>query len=273
MNIFRGWRFNAVRAVEIPQFSQKAQEELKYYVYCLVDPRDRKIFYIGKGKDNRVFAHANDALEFENVTTDKLDKIREIISSGYKVLHYIIRHKLTEEDALTVESVLIDFLTYQDFNTECLLTNIVAGHHQWDEGIKTVDEINQLYDCQPLKLKKGHQLLMVNLNRTYRIKTVDGMQVRPNLYDVTRRFWHVNKANADQINYLLGVYKGVVRCVIKPTTKWLLSKRDENGKLMKTKRYYIEGVTDDKEGNDLYLNKDTSAYPFGSGSAIRYVKE
>ena len=84
---------------------------------------------------------------------------------------------------------------------------------------------------------------------------VDGMQVRPNLYDVTRRFWHVNKANADQINYLLGVYKGVVRCVIKPTTKWLLSKRDENGKLMKTKRYYIEGLTDDKEGNDLYLNK------------------
>lgn len=42
---------------------------------------------------------------------------------------------------------------------------------------------------------------------------------------------------------------------------------------MKTKRYYIEGVTDDKEGNDLYLNKDTSAYPFGSGSPIRYVKE
>ena len=42
---------------------------------------------------------------------------------------------------------------------------------------------------------------------------------------------------------------------------------------MKTKRYYIEGVTDDMEGNDLYLNKDTSAYPFGSGSPIRYVKE
>ena len=259
--------------MEIPQFSQKAQEELKYYVYCLVDPRDRKIFYVGKGVGNRVFAHACDALDSEDWVTDKLDKIREIISSGHKVLHYIIRHKLTEEDALTVESVLIDFLTYQDFNTESILTNIVAGHHQWDEGIKTVDEINQLYDCQPLKLKKGHQLLMVNLNRTYRIKTVDGMQVRPNLYDVTRRFWHVNKANADQINYLLGVYKGVVRCVIKPTTKWLLSKRDENGKLMKTKRYYIEGVTDDKEGNDLYLNKETSAYPFGSGSAIRYVKE
>ncbi|MBO7203868.1 MAG: endonuclease [Bacteroidales bacterium] len=259
--------------MDIPQFSQKAQEELKYYVYCLVDPRDRKIFYIGKGVGNRVFAHAYAALESENLITDKLDKIREIISSGYKVHHYIIRHKLTEEDALTVESVLIDFLTYQDFNTESLLTNIVAGHHQWDEGIKTVEEINQLYDCQPLKLKEGHQLLMVNLNRTYHVRTVDGMKVRPDLYDATRQSWHINKANADQIDYLLGVYKGVVRCVIKPTTEWLLVKRDENGKRMKTKRYYIEGVTDDKEGNDLYLNKDTSAYPFGSGSPIRYVKE
>ena len=258
--------------MELPKFSQKALEELEYYVYCLVDPRDKTVFYVGKGKDNRVFAHANDALENESNSTDKLDKIREIIAAGEKVCHYIIRHKLSEEDAFTIESVLIDFLTYQPFNKETLLTNIVAGHHQWNEGIKTVDEINQLYDCPPLKLKQGHQLLMVNLNKTYRVKIVNGMQVRPILYDVTRRYWHVNKENADQINYLLGVYKGVVRCVIKPTTKWLLAKQDENGKLMKTKRYYIEGITDDKEGNELYLNKDTSAYPFGSGSAIRYVK-
>lgn len=267
------WGVGIGDVMEIPQFSQKAKDELQSYVYCLVDPRDNKIFYIGKGKDNRVFAHANDALESGNVTTDKLDKIRDIIADGQKVRHYIIRHKLSEEDALTVESVLIDFLTYQEFNTESLLTNIVAGHHQWDEGIKTVDEINQLYDCKPLQLQKGHKLLMVNLNRTYNTKTKDGLQVKPNLYDVTRRYWHVSKSNADQIDYLLGVYRGVVRCVIKPTTEWLLAKRDIDGKRFKTKRYYIEGVTDDKMGNDLYLNKDTSAYPFGSGSAIRYIKE
>ena len=49
-----------------------------------------------------MFAHAYATLESEEVDTDKLDKIREIISSGHKVLHYIIRHKLTEEDAFTV---------------------------------------------------------------------------------------------------------------------------------------------------------------------------
>lgn len=251
---------------DVLQFSQKVQEELDYYVYCLVDPRDKKVFYVGKGIGNRVFAHANDALEAEDLATDKLDKIREIIKAGYTVRHYIIRHKLTEEDAFTVESVLIDFLTYKDFNNDSLLTNIVAGHHQWDEGIKTVNEIKQLYDCEPLKLQPGHKLLMVNLNRTYHQKTKNGMRVRPDLYEVTRKSWKINKTRADEIDYLLGVYKGVVRCVVKPTTKWIATRED-------AKRYYIKGVTDDKVGNALYLNKDTKAYPFGSGSAIRYVED
>lgn len=253
-------------------FSQKVQEELGYYVYCLVDPRDKKIFYIGKGIGNRVFAHACDALEYEDVSTEKLEKIREIIKSGHEVEHYILRHKLTEEDALTVESVLIDFLTYQEFNTESLLTNIVAGHHQWNEGIKTVDQIMQIYDCKPLLLKPGHKLLMVNLNRTYMKKSKDGMRVNSDLYEITRKYWKVSKYNADQTDYLLGVYKGVVRCVLKPTTKWLPFKhREKDGRI--TIRYYVKGVIDDKEGNDLYLNKDVTAYPFPSGGAIRYIRD
>ena len=253
-------------------FSQKVQEELGYYVYCLVDPRDKKIFYIGKGVGNRVFAHACDALEYEDVSTYKLEKIREIIRSGHEVEHYIIRHKLTEDDALTVESVLIDFLTYQEFNTESLLTNIVAGHHQWDEGIMTTDQIMQIYDCKPLQLKSGHKLLMVNLNRTYNKKDKNGMRVNSDLYEITRKYWKVSKHNADQIDYLLGVYKGVVRCVLKPTTEWLPFKhREKDGRVII--RYYVEGVIDDKEGNDLYLNKDVTEYPFPSGGAIRYIRE
>lgn len=92
------------------------------------------------------------------------------------------------------------------------------------------------------------------------------MRVRPDLYEVTRKSWKINKTRADEIDYLLGVYKGVVRCVVKPTTKWIATRED-------AKRYYIKGVTDDKVGNALYLNKDTKAYPFGSGSAIRYVED
>ena len=32
------------------RFSNKTIEKLQYYVYALIDPRDKKIFYIGKGK-------------------------------------------------------------------------------------------------------------------------------------------------------------------------------------------------------------------------------
>ena len=66
---------------DIPQFSQKVQEELGYYVYCLVDPRDKRVFYVGKGVGNRVFAHANDALELED-----FEKYLVVLDEPYKKL-------------------------------------------------------------------------------------------------------------------------------------------------------------------------------------------
>lgn len=145
------------------KFSDKTIEELGYYVYSLTDPRNNKIFYIGKGCGNRVFNHSKAALH-ENDESLKLNLIRDIISSGAEVEHFILRHKLTKEEALKIESVLIDFLTYPKFNTEQVLTNIVSGHHQWDEGIKTVDEISSIYDCEKIKVNPSERLLLVSLN-------------------------------------------------------------------------------------------------------------
>lgn len=34
-----------------------------YYVYQYVDPETNKPFYIGKGKDNRMFHHLNETLD------------------------------------------------------------------------------------------------------------------------------------------------------------------------------------------------------------------
>ncbi|HJJ91169.1 MAG TPA: GIY-YIG nuclease family protein, partial [Methanocorpusculum sp.] len=119
------------------RFEQKVIEKLGYYVYALIDPRDDKIFYIGKGNGDRVFQHCLAAINGDDATP-KFDTIREIHNSGLKVRHYILRHRLSEEVALQMESLLIDFLTYTEFNTEHVLTNIQGGYHQWDEGIKTV---------------------------------------------------------------------------------------------------------------------------------------
>ncbi|AHI27618.1 hypothetical protein H845_3717 (plasmid) [Komagataeibacter xylinus E25] len=39
-------------------FSDDVSEQIGYYVYRLVDPRNGETFYVGKGKGNRVFQHA-----------------------------------------------------------------------------------------------------------------------------------------------------------------------------------------------------------------------
>jgi len=73
------------------EFKQSVIEALQYYVYCLVDPRNKKIFYIGKGVGNRMFNHVAYALD-ENNESLKIDTIRDIHKTGMEVSYYIVRH-------------------------------------------------------------------------------------------------------------------------------------------------------------------------------------
>lgn len=198
------------------EFKTSVIEALQYYVYCLVDPRTNKIFYIGEGHENRVFNHANDALN-ENLSSLKLDIIRDIRKNNLNVIYYIIRHGLSRDEALLVESVLIDLLTYDKFNTESILTNIQSGHHQWDKGIKTIDEINLIYDCAEINPNPDDRFVCININKTY------NNGERENIYEATRKYWKMNGQRAMSATYVLSLYRGIVRAVFKPT-RWYLSK-------------------------------------------------
>lgn len=247
-------------------FKQSVKEALKYYVYALVDPRDKRIFYVGKGTGDRVYQHAEASLDEMNESL-KLAKIRDIHNTGLDVEYYILRHNLTEKEAFLVESVVIDLLTYEAFNTDHFLTNLVSGHHQWNEGIKTENEINILYDCKKIEPIPGEKLLLVSLNNTYKQSKAKGIYRRADDYESTRKYWKLSDVRANKIQYILGIYRGIVRIVIKVNSRSKTS-IGENGEIYDPPRYIFEGEI---QHDSPYLNKDVSDYPFGNGGEKTYI--
>lgn len=247
-------------------FKESVKDALQYYVYALVDPRDNKIFYIGKGSGNRVFQHVEASFD-ENNESLKLSTIRDIHQAGLEVAYYIVRHNLTEQEAYLIESTVIDLLTYEAFNKEYFLTNIVSGHHQWNEGIKSEHEINLLYDCEKIVPRPGEKMLLVSMNRTYKQTKAFGVYKRENDYESARKYWAISADKAKKIDYILGVYRGIVRIVIKVTGVTSTSKGEDGTEFKKT-RFEFEGKV---IKDSTYLNKDVSDYPFGSGGAVTYI--
>jgi hypothetical protein len=143
-------------------FDSSVIDKIEYYVYALIDPRDNKPFYVGKGKANRVFNHALADLQTEE-TNDKLDKVREIISAGKKVEHVILRHGLDEKTALTIESAILDFASW--FNLE--LTNLVSGYHSSSVGVMSSEEVQRKYLAPPLE-KLNKDCVIININKNYK---------------------------------------------------------------------------------------------------------
>lgn len=251
------------------EFSPIVQEKIRYYVYLLLDPRDNKIFYVGKGCGNRVFQHVANALETK-LESDKLDKIRDINTAGKIVKYYIVRHDLDEDDAFTVESVLIDLLTYPEFSSIAAMSNVVAGHHQFDKGIKTAEEIEILYNCPPLKEEEiKHNVLTININKTYKAQKDKNNVLNakhPSIYEATRKSWVLDMKKLNQIEYVLSEYQGVIRAIFKPT-KWY---KDVDNK----KRWMFEGeeITEvnTPEIFKLYANKTVPEKKKGMANPIRY---
>ena len=88
-------------------FPPGVAKKLKTYVYRLIDPRNGETFYIGKGKNDRVFAHSRAEIKTED-PGDKLKRIREIHVGGFEVAPVIHRHGMDDKTAKEVEAALIE---------------------------------------------------------------------------------------------------------------------------------------------------------------------
>ena len=93
----------------------------KYYVYLLIDPRDRRVFYVGKGTGKRAHSHTSNAIKGRIDNAEKHRAIMSILDEGQEPEIFFFSRTHKEAAAFSVERKLIDLLS------EAGLTNIVHG--------------------------------------------------------------------------------------------------------------------------------------------------
>jgi uncharacterized protein len=245
-------------------FDEKTRQELKYYVYMLLDPEDNKPFYVGKGVDNRVFNHLECALNDIDASNAKYHKIREINQKRQAVKHIILRHGLSENEAYQIEASLIDTLTYCGL----LLSNKVGGHNSVEKGLMTSEEIKRLYNAQPLD-KIADDCILININRKYK-RGIGGQSI----YQATKETWTIRKNKLPQLKYVLSEYRGLIVEVFK-INEWYEKERGFTPKAKqfgKTKiGFGFNGEVAPDEIRNQYLNRSIAHIKKkGAASAIRY---
>lgn len=100
---------------------------LPYYVYVLLDPRDRTVFYVGVGRGYRIEHHAAEAMRLLNsgqeLESPKHHRIAELLSQNLKPGELVIGRYGSEPEAFAVEATLIKWVYGFD-----RLTNLIHGH-------------------------------------------------------------------------------------------------------------------------------------------------
>ena len=171
------------------RFSEKSLLSLgDYYVYGLIDPRSKQIFYIGKGTKNRVFEHEKESLGSPDSEKLKLKTIADIKNAGFEVEKIIINSNLTEEGAFAADAL-------------------------------SVDEYERINGAAPLEEKDiRHKILVIKINRLYQ----KGMDEKV-LYDAARGVWRASKENVKTVEYVFCVYNSLIVAVYKPS-EWFVCK-------------------------------------------------
>jgi hypothetical protein len=166
---------------------------LGWYVYLYVDPRDGRVFYVGKGRGKRVLAHLD--LQGDG---PKLRAIAALRKAGLEPRLEVLAHGLADaETAYRVEAAAIDLLGLER------LTNAVRGWRSVQTGRMHLDQLVGYYAARPVEVTDPS--LLIRINRLYR----HGMS-ELELYEATRGVWKLG-TRRETAKYALAVFEGVVR--------------------------------------------------------------
>ena len=219
----------------MPSFPAHVKEKLKYYVYRLIDPRNGSTFYIGKGKDDRVFSHATlsaKSPDFKNGEIPCADRIREIQSVNLEPTHIIHRHGMSEKEAFEVEAALIDVFDGQ-------LTNVATGHGSHDRGPAHVQQLVEDYGAEVMEFEPKDKIMVIKI----RSET----QCRLGTYSAVRASWKVSLSRAQRAKIILAAVNGICRGVY-VECEWRKSEDDPG-------RYEFDGAEACESTAGKYLGK------------------
>ena len=243
------------------QFPDGVADLLKWYVYRLIDPRNGETFYVGKGRGDRVFAHAKGQVpDDDEILDSKLQRIKEIQSAGLEVGHVIHRHGISTQDrAYEVEAAVID--AYPG------LTNKVRGYGARDYGSRHVEEIIDEYAGEEFEIKEP--LLLISIGVYY--------YRRDDPYDAVRYAWKVNPGRVRHYKLVLARLRGLVVGAYRPT-EWLSGTRENFPDLARRYSDFVEEPSRyGFEGNpaedvwDYYVRKRVPKRFPRTQNAIRYL--
>jgi hypothetical protein len=258
----------------VKDFSKPVCSALAHYVYCLVDPRNKEVFYVGKGRENRVFDRQyRPDHEHEDEAREKAARIQEIEASGREVERYILCHDLDEETASIVESCVISLLRSGLLKNAALPTPARGAHspegalypkgpHYPKWGVMSVDKVAAKYSLPMQDDCFTDPVMVVNISKNLRTAAT--------LYDATRGDWTASEERLTRRlgeHYVIAEYDGVLADVFKPQV-W---KKLENGKMrFENTPGFEKGAKEYDELFKRYCNRLVGFRQTGDASPIHY---
>lgn len=128
------------------------------YVYELIDPRDKAVFYVGKGRRNRAWEHVRQAKNGRFQNKNKNERILQILSDNLEVIVNIIGYYETDIIAGEAEKIRIKEIGLQN------LTNIKSGGCADITGFDRTNWPRILVECYDCLMRLKHEHIVSSKN-------------------------------------------------------------------------------------------------------------
>jgi len=248
------------------QLGPQVHRALKHYVYLYNDPETDEPFYVGKGVGDRVLTHQD-----AEGGCDKGSKLDELRARGVQPRLVVVRHGMSESEALAVEAVLIEHIGLAN------LTNKVAGHGTGTRGRMSLAQIRSRYAAEKIEVFDVPAVLF-RINQSFRYtKTGEEASERDRLelYEATRGTWKIGTSKSD-MHYAMAVYDNVVQeiyeieCWQQAGTTTYETRPDLN-RPNPERQEFVGRRCDDETVREKYIGGDVKAwFPHGFTGSFRY---